>query len=208
MRATKRRTIVYIDGFNLFNALKERKWRSLYWLNIAAFAGLLMSDVQVLVGVKYFTSRVVTDPQEQKRQNTYLDAVQTLRNVEIQYGKFTSDQWQCFRCHKIYPIYHEKQTDVNIATALLIDAQEDNFDDALLVTADSDLVGPVGHITKSYPAKRVIVAFPPGRHSSDLEPPLASKNVHLQKKEFESSQFPTKVESRSGFMLEKPKSWI
>jgi hypothetical protein len=137
-----------------------------------------------------------------------LDALDTLKNVEIQYGKFTSDQWECFRCHKVYPIYHEKQTDVNIATALLIDAQEDNFSDALLITADTDLVGPVGYITRSYPSKRMIVAFPPGRHSADLAPPIASKDVHLQKKEFENSQFPEQVKSKSGFMLEKPKSWV
>ena len=207
MRPTTRRTIVYIDGFNLFNGLKEMKWKHLYWLDIATYSQRLMSDMQTLTAVKYFTSRVVTNAHEQKRQNTYLDAVETLKNVEIQYGKFTSDQWECFKCHKIYPIYHEKQTDVNIATAILIDAQEDNFDDALLITADSDLVGPVRYITNCL-SKRVIVGFPPGRHTSELEPPVASKTVHLQKKEFENSQFPEQVRSKSGFMLERPKSWV
>jgi hypothetical protein len=208
MSSTKRRTIVYIDGFNLFHGLKDMKWKRLYWLDVSAFAQRLIGDIQVLVKVKYFTARVTTDPHEQKRQNTYLDALETIKNLEIQYGKFTSDQWECFRCHKTYPIYHEKQTDVNIAAALLIDAQEDNFDDAMLITGDSDQVGPVQYITKCYVDKRVIVAFPPGRHTADLEPPVASKTVHLQRKEFEASQFPEQVKSKSGFILERPKSWI
>jgi hypothetical protein len=207
MASHKRKTIFYIDGFNLFHGLKEMRWKRFYWLDVTALAQTLVSDIQVLTKVKYFTSRVTTDPHEQKRQNTYLEALETRKNLEIQYGKFTSDQWHCFRCDARYPIYHEKQTDVNIATALLIDAQEDRFDDAVLITADSDLVGPVRYITQHYTDKRVIVAFPPGRHTADLEPPIATKTVHLQKPEFAQSQLPTEVTSRAGFKLTKPLSW-
>ena len=177
MALTKRKTIVYIDRFNLFHALKEMHWKKYYWLDISTLSLKLMSDVQVLVAVKYFTSRVTGDPHEQKRQSTYLEALETLKYVEIEYGKFTSDQWECFKCHKTYPIYHEKQTDVNIAVSLLAGAQDDFFDDAILISADSDQVKTVEHVTKSYPHKRVIVGFPPGRTSSDLSP-LASKVFH------------------------------
>ena len=208
MAAGKRRTIIYIDGFNLFHALKAMRWKRFYWLDLCALSHRLMGQMQVLRKVKYFTSRVTTDPHEQKRQNTYLEALETLKNLEIQYGKFTSDQWECFKCHAVYPIYHEKQTDVNIATALLIDAQEDHFDDAVLITGDSDLVGPVRYITKCYQDKRVIVAFPPGRHTADLEPPVASKTVHLQRPEFAESQLPQEVTSKNGFKLTKPISWV
>lgn len=178
MASTKRKTIVYIDGFNLFHGLKESGLKRYYWLDVYVLALKLMSPTQTLTAVKYFTSRVTSDPHEQKRQNTYLEALETLKHVEIQYGKFTSDKWECFKCHRSFPIYHEKQTDVNIAISLLVDAQEDSFDDAILISADSDQVGTVQYVKDSYPHKRVIVGFPPGRNSSDLEP-VASKTFHL-----------------------------
>lgn len=209
MATSKRKTIVYIDGFNLFNALKEMGWKKYYWLDVHALSAKIMSEIQTLTAVKYFTSRVTTNPHEQKRQNTYLEAIEAFRNVSIEYGKFTSDLWECFKCHKKYPIYHEKQTDVNIAVSLLVDAQESHFDDAVLITADSDLMRPVHYIRHSYPNMRVIVAFPPGRHTRDLEPPTANKIVHLDHKElFAGCQFPEEVKSKSGFPLARPASWI
>ena len=56
-------------------------------------------------------------------------------------------------------------TDVNISVALLGDAQDDLFDTAMIVSADSDLVGPVQAVLRRYPEKRVLIAFPPRRVS-------------------------------------------
>jgi len=74
--------------------------------------------------------------------------------VGIQYGKFTSDDWRRHVCGRIEKIHHEKQTDVNIAVALLTDAQEDRFDDAVLITADSDQVRTVEYIRNAYMDKK------------------------------------------------------
>ena len=208
MSSSKRKTIVYVDGFNLFHALKEMKWKKYYWLDLNAFCLKLMSPMQSLTLVRYFTSRAIGDAQEQKRQNSYIEALETLKCVDIQYGKFTSDDWGCHVCGRIEKIHHEKQTDVNIAVSLLTDAQEDRFDDAILITADSDQMRTVQYISNTYAEKRIIVAFPPGRHTADLEPPTASKNVHLNQKQFENSQFPNEVISKSGFKLIRPHSWV
>ena len=59
-------------------------------------------------------------------------------------------------------------TDVNISVALLDDAQDNLFDTAMIVSADSDLIGPVQAVLKRYPTKRVLIAFPPKRRSVDL----------------------------------------
>jgi uncharacterized LabA/DUF88 family protein len=48
------------------------------------------------------------------------------------------------------------------------DAFQDRFDTALLISADSDLVGPVLAVQKLFPGKRVIVACPPNRYSANL----------------------------------------
>ena len=44
-------------------------------------------------------------------------------------------------------------TDVNIAMELLVDAQQDKFDTALLVSADSDLTGPILKVRNLFPNK-------------------------------------------------------
>ena len=51
-------------------------------------------------------------------------------------------------------------TDVNVAVELLTDAFKDQFDVALLLSADSDLVGPVETVRRLFSAKQVIVVFP------------------------------------------------
>jgi len=89
---------------------------------------------------------------------------------------------------------------------MIADAQDDNFDDAILVTADSDQVPTVSYIKGAYPGKRIIIAFPPGRHSNDLNP-VASKTFHIQKSAIEQSQLPEQVKSKIGFTLIRPTTW-
>jgi uncharacterized LabA/DUF88 family protein len=60
-------------------------------------------------------------------------------------------------------------TDVNIAFEIMSDAFQDHFDIALLISADSDLSAPVMAIKYLFPEKRVIVAFPPERHSAQFQ---------------------------------------
>lgn len=206
MSTTKRKTIVYIDGFNLFHALKDMRWKKYYWLDLHAFSLKLLSDMQILVQVRYFTSRGVDDPHGQKRQNTYIEALETRKDIDIQYGKFTSDDWGCSGCGRIQQVNHEKQTDVNIAVAMISDAQDDNFDDAILITADSDQIPTVKYIRNAYPGKRVIIGFPPGRYSTDLAP-AANKTFQVQKNTLRDSQLPDALESRAHFMLTRPKTW-
>jgi uncharacterized LabA/DUF88 family protein len=204
--STKRRTIVYIDGFNLFHSLKDMGWKKYYWLDLIRFSNKLLSEMQILKKVKYFTSRGINDPHGQKRQNTYIEALETFKDLEIQYGKFTSDDWGCSGCGRIQAVNHEKQTDVNIAVSMISDAQDDNFDDAILITADSDQVPTVKYIVSAYSSKRVIVAFPPDRHSLELAP-VASKAFHIPRKALEESQLPQEVKSKANFILSRPKTW-
>ena len=63
---------------------------------------------------------------------------------------------------------------------MLTDAFQNAFDTALLVSADSDLVGPVRTIQTLFPAKRVVVVFPPARRSAALQK-TAYKYVYLAK---------------------------
>jgi hypothetical protein len=204
----QRRAIFYIDGYNLFYGLKEQGWRKYYWLDLSTFAQQILKPEQKLVAVKYFTSRIASDPHERIRQGTYIEALETLPNITFQYGKFMTDTMVCTNqaCKRNLQIHNEKQTDVNIAVSLLGDAQDGHFDDAYLVTADSDQVGTVSYVREHYPDLRVIIAFPPKRVSNELRT-VASGVFHLRESHFSGCQFPEELLSKKGFKLTRPISW-
>ena len=97
-------------------------------------------------------------------------------------------------------------TDVNIAMELLTDAFQDSFDIALLISADGDLVGPVKKIKQLFPQKRVIVVFPPKRHSNALKN-VADVCLHLDRTTLARSVLPDEVVKADGFVLRRPSRW-
>lgn len=61
-----------------------------------------------------------------------------------------------------------KKTDVKIAVQLLNDTQDNKFDTAIIISADSDLAPPIETVLQRYQCKRVIAAFPQIRRSDQL----------------------------------------
>lgn len=130
-----------------------------------------MKPDQSLVQTKYFTSRTGRLEGKSKRQNTYIEAIQTLPDVEVIFGHYLSSQRACNRCNVPCEFNQEKMTDVNIAVQLLQDAITDSFDTALIISADSDLIAPIAAVRKLFPHKRIVVARPPGRFSAGPSSP-------------------------------------
>ena len=163
----KERVIVYVDGFNLYFGLLGAGFINCKWLNINKLAKNILHINQELVEIKYFTSRVSNNPDKQKRQTTYIEALESV-GIKIFYGHYQSDTTECRQCGNIWPTFHEKMTDVNIATQMMIDAFQDRYDMAMLISGDSDLVPPIKTIHYLFKDKRVFVAFPPKRHNSSV----------------------------------------
>lgn len=204
-----RRVIVYIDGFNLYFGMKDKGWERYLWLNLRALAGNLLKPDQRLVHTKYFTSRVsgtLRDPDKPKRQNIYLEALQTLDNLDIFYGHYLPKTVECFSCHASWVAHEEKMTDVNIAVSLLLDAYDDAFDTAILITGDSDLTAPIKELRKRFPKKLLVVAFPPKRESVMLRK-VAQASFIIGRKKLADSQFPAEVVKSDGFKLTRPSTW-
>ena len=83
------------------------------------------------------------------------------------------------------------------------DAFTDAFDTALLISADSDLSAPITAICRLFPKKRVVLAFPPGRHSAELVK-LASASFTIGRAKLRYSQLPDRIVGPTGYELEKP----
>ena len=88
-------TIAYIDGFNLYYAIRNKGYK---WLNVKALAESVLAKSQYAVTrVKYYTARVSgsTDPGQPLRQQMYFKALRTVPGVEIHFGKFLAkNQWR------------------------------------------------------------------------------------------------------------------
>jgi uncharacterized LabA/DUF88 family protein len=198
--------IAYIDGFNLYFGLKSQKWQRYYWLDLKLLAKNLLKRHQELIFTKYFTSRVSFPPDKCRRQSTFIEALETLTDFQIFYGKYQLNSRQCRNCGQKDQIPNEKMTDVNIAVEMLADAFQDSFDVALLVSADSDLTAPVISIKRLFPQKEIVAAFPPQRFSTEL-----AKHVHayftIGRANLAKSIFPERVQKADGYVLQCPTEW-
>lgn len=202
------RVIAYVDGFNLYFGLKQAGFKRHYWLDVAALAASLLKPNQALVETHYFTARIRANGRnsaDQKRQNDYLEALE-IQGVKCQFGHYLQKTRNCRQCNASWPDYEEKMTDVNIAIQLLCDAFDDGFDTALIISGDSDLTTPIRRVRQRFPKKRVVVAFPPNRNSSELKR-SANGFLTIGEDKLRTSQLPQNITKPDGFTLSRPATW-
>lgn len=205
MNPKKERVIAYIDGFNLYFGMREAGFDNCRWLNVKKLVKSLLQENQELIGVKYFTSRVGNNPDKQKRQSTYIDALEST-GLEIFYGNYQDGSEECRRCGHVWRTAKEKMTDVNIATAIIVDAYKDTYDMAMLISGDSDLTPPIKAVHTLFTQKRVFIAFPPKRHNSSMAL-VARGSMTIGRKKLLDSQLDEEVMSRTGYKLRRPTEW-
>ncbi len=201
----KERIIAYVDGFNLYFGIREAGFDNYRWLNVKDLVLSLLKPHQELIAVKYFTSRVSQNPDKQKRQSTYIDALESV-GVQIFYGNYQDGTQECKRCGHQWRTAKEKMTDVNIATAIIVDAFKDEYDMAMLISGDSDLTPPIREVHKHFKDKRVFVAFPPKRQNSSMSI-VAKGSETIGRKKLLLAQFDEEVISKTGYKLKIPTSW-
>jgi uncharacterized LabA/DUF88 family protein len=201
------RVVAYVDGFNLYFGLKAGHGREYLWLDLQKLAESLLRPGQQLLEVKYFTARVRDDPDAERRQSTYLDALarhcHKVRRIE---GRFQEKSRSCRNCGAVWTGYEEKKTDVNIAVTLVEDAIRDTYDIALLISADSDLTPAVAAVRRLEPTKLIVVAFPPRRNSVDLANAVDAY-TRIGRDKIRNAQMPSKIVTSDGVILRRPAYW-
>ena len=204
----RKRAIAYIDGFNLYYGLKQSAWDRYLWLDLPALARSLIHKHQYLGETKYFTSRIGAPPGKQKRQSIYLEAAEAHcgNSLKMYFGHFQSDPWKCASCGTEERVPSEKKTDVNIAVEIMTDAFSGSFDTALIISADSDLVPAVLAVKRLFPDKRLVIAFPPNRHSVELRQ-QAHAAFPIGRAKFAKAQMPEAVTKPDGITLRRPEKW-
>lgn len=202
-----RRVVAYVDGFNLYHGMHQRFGRTYHWLDLEALAANLLRNTDRLDATRYFTARIRGTEAGRLRQVRYLDALAAhSQGVEVTEGRFQQKTITCFACYGQWATYEEKESDVNMAIAIVEDAARGRFDTALIVSADSDLCPAVRAARRLQPNAQVIAAFPPRRHSDELRR-VVDRSIHVDRAMLSRSQLPDEVVTPNGIKLSRPAYW-
>lgn len=206
------KTYVYVDGFNFyFGCVKGTSYK---WLNLRKLFEILLPRNQI-ESIKYFTAKVSArpgNPNAPVNQETFLRALRTLPHFEIYFGHFLTHTVRMPLAHPIrgWPPYvdviktEEKGSDVNLATHLVNDAHLGRFEVAVVISGDSDLLGPV-KIVMNELRKPVGVLNPQDRTCRVLAK-QATFYRHIRQGVLSSCLFPTTMTDARGTFM-KPPTW-
>lgn len=208
------RTRVYIDGYNLYYACLKRS--PFKWLNLYDLACRQLPKNRI-DKVRYFTARVSArpnDPAQPQRQETYFRALATVPEIETHFGHFLTHEvgmpdaaaWHAGRYQQVKVIKtEEKGSDVNLATHLMMDAFDNLFDVAVVLSNDSDLAEPMRLVKQRFGKTVGILGHRSTRVSGKLRP-LADFIKTFHSGALAASQFPPHLSDSIG-KLSKPPTW-
>lgn len=177
--------------------------------------------------IRYFTAlikRRADDPDAPNRQQLYIRALQTIPRLSIIHGRFKDREDQ----YPQYPFAYggkdgsgtarplrvqivrseEKGTDVNLATHLLMDCFNDDFEQAVVISNDSDLALPVRMVRDQFNKPVITVNPQRGAKRGVWEMRRASTvMIHrINASVLERCQFPDPLADAGG-TFPKPRHW-
>lgn len=217
------KTIVYVDGYNLYYGLLRRspyKWLDLY----ALFSNHVLDSNADVVEVRYYTAPVLgkmsDDPASPKRQRVYLQALRKMSpgRVIIIEGRMhhaTPHQRLVMPIPEAphlesvqVSIFNEKKTDVNLAADIISGAWTGTYEQAVLCSNDSDLEAALAAVRRDHPQLRLgLVAPIPGDDHRKISRDLVrfvDWNKTLSPVHLANAQLPTKIPNTA---IKKPSSW-
>jgi len=205
-------TNIYVDGFNLYyGCVKGTPYR---WLNLSKLCTQLLAGHQIN-RIRYFTALVTptpSDPRKRQRQLTYIRALETIPNLSVHRGHFmTHTVWRPLaNPPKEAPTKvevldtKEKGSDVNLATYLLTDGFNKDYQTAVVISDDSDLVEPI-KLTINQLELPVGILHPYRTHSTELSR-VANFYRPIRERALKVSQFPPVLVDVYG-TITKPSTW-
>ncbi len=207
-------TNFYIDALNLYyRALRGTPYR---WLDLRALAETLFPDDEIR-GICYFTALFDArpdDPAQPERQRTYLRALATVVGFEAHYGVIRPRIKTRRLAEPVpgLPEYvrildsEEKGTDVNLATRLLVDGFSGAYEQAVVVSNDSDLASPMRYVRDELNLKMTVVNPDNNNHTHRDLADSATYVRRLRRSHLRRSQFPSTLSDAQG-RFTKPPTW-
>lgn len=200
-----RKLAFFIDGFNLYHALKENKGLHKYkWLDLAKLCRCFCLREDRVTEIFYFSAYATFKPEGMERHKAYVRVLES-RGIKPVFGEFKRKDKFCFTCKQNTRSYEEKETDVNIAIKLFQTAIHDLYDTAIIISGDSDLIPAIQAVKETFPDKTVGVVIPIGRRSESLKQ-VAHFHMKMKLKHLETCQLPDEVELDDK-IIRRPEKW-
>ncbi len=159
-----RKTSVFIDGYNLYHAIRELKKPHLKWINPKKVCSFFISDTSEAIGrVKFFTAPPIHKSTEiQARYYNFINALKSY-DIEIIEGNFKKKLLTYNHDGQEFTriTHEEKESDVNLSLAILEDAYEKISDRLIVITNDSDIAPAIRLARKKNIHMKISVITPP-----------------------------------------------
>jgi len=184
---------LYIDGFNLYHPIHDLGKPYLKWLNLWKLGEIICGPHGVeLVKVVFCTAVPAHLSDSRDRHNTY-NAAQRANGVTVVNGHHVHDGVK----------WNEKQSDINVALNLMLDAVDDVFDMAILLSADSDQAATARTFKERFPEKRLLGVAPPNRPVPTKVQPYCFAHFSLPEAKIEHCVMGDMVPGKNG-MIRRP----
>ena len=205
-------TNCYIDGFNLYNgSLKGTGYK---WLDFSTLFSNLLPNAQIH-RIRYFTALVKAtpnDPQKRQRQQIYIRAIKTIPNLSVHLGRFQTNTKRLPLAHpptsgsRMVDVMRteEKGSDVNLASYLLLDGFRNEYEQAVIVSNDADLVTPIKIVRDEFGLK--VGLLNPQENPSRVLKEAVDFYRKLRQGPLSVSQFSDSLEDDDG-VFRKPSRW-
>lgn len=208
-----KRVQCFIDGYNLFHSIEDNNDKSLHWVDLKALCQSFLPKNTKLNDVFWFSaepSHLSNDAI--KNHSEYKKALEAYGVTAI-LGKFKRKKIKCIAergCGQEFNKHEEKESDVNLAIKLVGCACKNEFDIAIVITADSDLCPPIRFVRDEYPDKEVWVIAPVKRkkRATDLQLLCCrTDKLELSAKQLRRFLMRDKVYRSSMLVAERPQEW-
>lgn len=209
------RVALFIDGFNLYHSLAETERRHpelrVKWLDPIQLARHCLSAISPqarLASIDWFSAipehLQTRDPGKLQRHRLYLRALEAARSPEIRIhlGKIRRNPTS----PTDRPTWSEKGTDVALACKVLELGVTDAFDEALVVSGDTDYLPLPGALARLCPGKRMRFALPFRRAPAALLK-ACEGSIILSPELYAHSQLDNPLRLPNGRLLHAPTEW-
>lgn len=210
----KKRVACFVDGFNLYHAIDDlsshRQQRHyLKWLDLWKLTqAFIRPSSEEVTAVHYFSAYAFWKPGPAARHRQYVAAL-TAAGVTVKLGKFKKKDRSCKKCGVEWTGHEEKESDVNFAVELLNRAWRDEFDRAIIVTADTDIVPVLQMIKRDHPKLELTAAIPEHRYGNAISLRQACHtSLRIKEQHLKMSLFPEHVtDTAGGIVATRPEKY-
>ncbi len=212
------KTNFYIDGFNLsYRAVRGTEFQ---WLDLRCLCQTLAPAHEVN-RIRYFTAQLLSrgnsgNQTDRLNQSAYLRAITTIPNLTIHYGQFRERRISRPLVSAIpgQPRFvevwdtEEKGTDVNLASFLLLDGFDQEYEQAVVISNDADLALPIRMVRDNlrFPVGIVNPNQDPRAYTPKELTDAATFVRRLRSGTLRNCQFPPELQDATG-VITKPAGW-